>query len=828
MEDEDDDRKMIICDKCGAWQHNECMEISENDKELPKEYFCEICKPEDHQELLAKVSRGEKPWEERAKERERLEEERKARRRKGGKKGKKGRPSDVKSEVSEDVNGNGTPPGEVKAAETPVGKRASGQKRKLENEVDSDAKELVRYDPYHPPSRLSLLTESQEPLAKIRKVSLPGIKDVSATDIKDSPQGRKSDAMPAPPRRVSKAGIAESEAVENLTDLQNDARRNSANALIKFFVEQTELAQKQGLYKLATGQTSESVGLRLALEVEHAIFMNHPSGTAEPSTEYRIQLRSILFNVKKNPALRDRLLQQLLSPQELSLMSSDDMASKELQERTAEMRKEAEKQHMLVQEDGPRIRRTHKGEEFVDDGSHTAGGTESIFSSAPARRRESAAEEELPRAASPVPMSPASPNKVELPDDIGSKGAAGSPATSKPLTVDTRAPPGQVISLDRKSSSAFNIQDVWSSVQSPDVDKQRLSRQTSIRQGSGVTHEQDQGAGVEADADIDQLLKDEDNESEPYSPTDYNPDPEFVWRGKMVMSNVADFPARAKHVGGANLSNTIPWSQLMPGTLSIEGRIDVDRASEYLCGLRWSHTTDVTVLAVTPTDEATARSQFVKLFNYFAQRKRYGVIGKNPVSAVKDCYVVPLEDGMAKKPEFIELLEYCTIEEPRPERILLLTFVIKANTTPSAQATPRHLDTGAVGGSPAPPGGGGAVQTPVPMGQPGSHISPVPGFGGTPQLPPYNSPAQQYSPPQPIYQPPYTQPLTGLAAAAQVLGPLANAPVVAQLLAQAPDVPAHQWGVVKEILEQVPATQTDYQMMMQSLQTRLQQRGGSL
>ena len=145
MEDEDDDRKMICCDKCGAWQHNECMEISENDKELPKEYFCEICKPEDHQELLAKIEKGEKPWEERAKERARLEEERKARRRKGGKKGKKPRPSDAKSEGSEDVNGTGTPPVEVKTGEPVSGKGESGQKRKLENEGDNDAKESVSY-----------------------------------------------------------------------------------------------------------------------------------------------------------------------------------------------------------------------------------------------------------------------------------------------------------------------------------------------------------------------------------------------------------------------------------------------------------------------------------------------------------------------------------------------------------------------------------------------------------------------------------------------------------------------------------------------------------
>ena len=93
-EDEDDDRKMICCEKCEAWQHNECMEVSENDEELPDKYYCEQCKPKDHKELLAKIARGEKPWEERAKKRERKEQEKKSRKGKG-KKGRKSRASEL-------------------------------------------------------------------------------------------------------------------------------------------------------------------------------------------------------------------------------------------------------------------------------------------------------------------------------------------------------------------------------------------------------------------------------------------------------------------------------------------------------------------------------------------------------------------------------------------------------------------------------------------------------------------------------------------------------------------------------------------------------------
>ena len=141
VEDEDDDRVMVICDNCEAWQHNECMEISENSEDLPDQYFCELCKPEDHKQLLAKVARGERPWEERAKEREREEAERKGRKRKG-RKGKRGRPSEAKKE---EPKSNGAvaavPSSDPAPPETP--KADVGQKRKLAEDVASTTKEVA-------------------------------------------------------------------------------------------------------------------------------------------------------------------------------------------------------------------------------------------------------------------------------------------------------------------------------------------------------------------------------------------------------------------------------------------------------------------------------------------------------------------------------------------------------------------------------------------------------------------------------------------------------------------------------------------------------------
>lgn len=74
---------MIACDKCDAWQHNDCMGLP--DDYSPKKYFCEQCKPADHRELLAAIQRGEKPWLDAQIRREQQEQEKDSK-----KKGKKG------------------------------------------------------------------------------------------------------------------------------------------------------------------------------------------------------------------------------------------------------------------------------------------------------------------------------------------------------------------------------------------------------------------------------------------------------------------------------------------------------------------------------------------------------------------------------------------------------------------------------------------------------------------------------------------------------------------------------------------------------------------
>lgn len=630
------------------------------------------------------------------------------------------------------------------------------------------------------------------------------------------PPSRRKSGAPAANKRDSTGVQLQAELVENISDLQSEERKRVAHAVVKLFVTQTKEAEKEGSFSLPAGQKADAFGLRLGLAVEYAVYLNFWGQGGKASAQYGDKFRAILHNVKANKELRNDLLHGILSPNDFSKMSPADMASKELQEKKAEMMKEAEKQHVLIQDEGPRMRRTHKGEELIEDDSNMADTADSGFTAPVMRKRPSEIDTSI-KQGSPEAPTPQSPAAVELPETFG----AGSPTTNQPLSIDTNAPPRASVGPERKSSNNFNIQDVWSGVKGPDPGSRHVSRPSE----SAITPiQQTPGPGVQADAEIDQLLKDEEPEDEePYSPAEYTSEPGApIWHGKMSMTGIASFNGIGKHVAGADLSSTLPWHTLVPAVLRIEGRIDIDRASEYLCGLRWSSTTDVVVVSVTPSEDPDNVAQFDKLFRYFTERKRYGVIGKSAVTAVKDTYIVPLEAGMSKKAEFVELLEYCIIEDPTPERMLLLTFVVKCNNTPSAQQTPRPLD-------------GSSIASPI--GPNHSAMSSHPGFQSSPNqgMPPNaplihhhhqqgyaNSPKHQA---QHAYMPPHQSPypVTGRDAARQVLGDWADAPVVTELLAEAPNSGVAEFEVIRGMFESVPATRNDLNMLKQMLEIRHQQ-----
>ncbi|BAE57085.1 unnamed protein product [Aspergillus oryzae RIB40] len=695
-EEEDIERDMICCDRCSAWQHNDCMGLTFAKGEEPDEYFCEICKPENHKVLLDKIARGEKPWEEAAEKRRKEAEEKKAsRRRKGKKGGRRGRPSEPKPEPKPEPKTEASTPARTAASSTPAPAPAP--------------------TPAPAPAPVSIPAPAPAPPAPEAAPTSPAPSSVTPVTEKN---GAVPDAQSA---SAQKRKFDEHQDVSTpeptVEELSNPARKSAASALVRLFVDQVSEARRRGSFSLSDGKSAEEVARQLALSIENAMYENFCGGSGETTEQYKAQLRTILFNVKKNPSLRDRLLVGSLLPDTLSKMSSQDMASEELQQKDAEIKREAERQHIIVQEQGPRIRRTHKGEELVEDDNQNVP-SEPVFSAAPRRSLVDADGSQ-----SPGPQQSGDGDNVRKP---GNQQASDSKPTDG-ISHDQHFPPRAHSPGGTEHEQVF-----------PEV-------ATHIRQPLPT-------GTAQADAEIDQLLKDDEPESPPYSPKDYH-DEGAVWRGKVIMNPIAEFSSSAKHVGGADLSGRIPWSQLAPSTLLVDGRIDIQLASEYLCNLRFSTSTDVSVICIKKPELPKEQAGFDKLFNYFSDRKRYGVVGKHPLAAVKDTYLIPIEAGSVKKPEFIELLENNTLEDPTPERVLLVVFAVK-----------------------------------------------------TSESNPPSSPAPQNQ-----------APVTGLAAAVQVLGNQASSPAIQQLLQQAPNADITQLSVVRDILLRRPETALNYEILMQEL-----------
>lgn len=774
-------REMIMCDRCEAWQHNKCLGLPDSSYWEDKTYLCEQCNPEAHAELLAAMARGEKPWN-----------------RKKGSKGNKPqyRPSDVGSEATPEKKEAPTPQPAPASAPTPTRQEAPREASNghIDTKVNkTKSKYFNRANTSTQPSKkVTPKNQPQSPSGEKRSHDAVAEKDISNT------KRRKSSAQHHE-KGASHAMAAES---STLPDKQKMLVERLAETLIPII----KAASKSRGYRIPDGATPSSIANQLALQIDHAAVLHHGAPN-DNNSPYALQFRSIIFNTKKNTILVDRLLNGSLSAGELASMASEEMASEDKQKEYAAMREAAEKQMVLTEETGPRLRKTHKGEEIVGEDNMMI--AEQEFKPPERRARESLDESK--------PVQQQSPKEdggqiVELPEDISGRSA---------LSVDTsnnqpQLPPDST----RRPSTTFDINSVFDKVRSPQQDQQAFlhRRQSSIRA------QQTQESVV--DADVDRLLKDEDNDVEM---TGYSADPTIVWRGALDMQSLGPFDAVARFVAGGDFGQVIPWDQLLTTSLPILGRIESQKGNDYIQGLASSGSHDVGVLAITPVT-SEGKTVYDQLFGYFHPRDRWGVVpvDKLTSNAMRDLYVIPVEPGGSELPQFLNMLEYCTIETPRSAPMILLALVAKLPDTrqmASAQQFERYpageLAAGQVA-QPTPPANGPTNgPSPSPVNPHGPQYSPVqPTFpqgssfgspyppnqghnGHAPQVPPQNIPVHHRNP-----------------KALEIFGPHIDAPVIVQLLTQFPDMTDVQMDNLKHIVEHNPAARTDMNVLQQHMAQR--------
>ena len=651
---------------------------------------------------------------------------------------------------------------------------------------------------------------------KIRKLSSPSTEHGPGTHA----SRRKSGTVAAPTKRESKGAELQTMMVENISELRSESRRRIAEGFVKLCTLLMHAAQKEGSFTLPEGQSFDAFCLRLSLSLEYALCMNYWGTGDQPTENYQGQYRRLNANLKSNSSLRNSVLNSTLSPNELAKMSTSDMASKEQKEKEEKIRKESAKQHVLVQDaTGPRTRRTHKGEEVVGDVTDAAGASDSVFSSAPVRRRDSEID---PDKKSETPtQTPVTPHIPQFPTGsaAGSAASPGAQQQKQPLAVDTKATVVSPPASGRPSSAAFDLDNVFSS-----VGGQRSGHRAPPP--TATTEKPEPPSQLPADVDIDRMLGDE--EEEPYSPTDNAPDPDApIWQGELEMAAIAQLNAVGRFAAGANLSAKYPWKQLMPPKLAVKGRIPVDKASEYLCNLRYSSTCDVSVVALTAADDENSRTGLKALCEHLTNKTRFGVIADTPVADAKDTYLVPLPPDKPK-PEFLQLLVESTVPDTITEHMLLVVFVFRV---PGAVTEAQPQPTNGTGLSSDPSSVGPAPVASTPVGPQASPFPPGPYPQQHTAMPTHSTPSQQSS----MYYPPatqsYPQPqgyqssfpqqqqqqqqgLQGIDGARQVLTQeqLECASTI-QFLQQAPMTNVAAWKLIKGIYEETPAAKDNFELL---------------
>ncbi|KAI5370643.1 putative Zinc finger, PHD-type, transcription elongation factor S-II, central [Septoria linicola] len=756
-----DKRAFIGCDACTVWQHNVCMGVHDDEDDVPEHYFCEECRPEEHPETVQAIERGEKIWETRNRIFQNEKKMSKSRKSKA-KNGEDYRPgwlkkdlpietkdsvaprpeSDVQEEVVAETVEESAPEPVVQANNTSTSTSEVGSKRKRaedEDQAEQDAEVVAA--PEDKPVRASRQNKRRK----------------SSTAAKASVSANSAAAVDVQTALVS---------IDKLPPTRSKPARALADVIATAVQEQAK-----STFKVPKGQTAKSLGDRHGAAIEYALHMNFEGN----QQAYTAQFRVLHANLKKNIVLVQRLLDGSLTADEISTMSSSDMASEDLQRQRAEMKEVLDRQATVDQADGPTYAQDHKGYHLVETAASNARTTASV---------QAKDVKEPPKSTSP-PQPP-----------------------QKPSSIDTSK------QHDRRSSSQhFDMSNIWAkTANSPTLPVNQTGAPRPIlatpRRRSSVHRPQAPANGAKDDPDVDRMLQDND---ETYNQSEGNEEA-VVWRGKLVQTSEESAPVvNARFVAGRDLQPATLWQNLLPRALSIDGRLQIGKAEDYLCGLRWSHTSDVSVLQLTPADNMEA---FNSVFDYFYSRKRYAVVEKDKPTMVKDLYIIPVEVGEAL-PGHVEMLQHCALKAPVQERLLLATLIIarapdspvKADATEQAPVNghlPQHVrqSIGGPAGSPLNPQN--ATFSPP-------NVQSA-GYGGPPAFPPNPYQAQQQQPAITQAQQPHTNPQI-----AQILGDLQQAPTAQLILASAPNLTVEQLQNLRAILEEDINARTDFNALTRRL-----------
>lgn len=596
---ENDEQMMVQCEKCDKWQHVRCLFGKEDDSLLPEIYFCHICDPDLYAELITLAAAA----------------------------------SNVTEVASSAVN-----------APTTVDSLSEG--------VETMASEACN----------SSIDESS---------------DISRTLVKEPSQSLE-DPTPQP---VSQTRSLYSLPVTNLTPLQvpsiadmtDIVRKSVATAFLSIFKDQiVPIAISNKDVELSEPDSLASFAEKLSMQLEQALYdtfasSSHklsissntkppptkkskkarstaPTGPVDVGSKYRSKFRSLAATLKDdaNPLLHKKIVTGELSPLEFVKLSSEELMNPALRQMAEAVRAESIRNSILKVEEGPRIRRTHKGEVYIDDEINGGAGTNGNATA------------EMESAWMPIGNSKLADNKQ---DDKAENNKSSSTTGSDHEAGETK-----------NEESPESVSEKPKSATPPlvlELHHNEINQHEDLYHNNNDQSENHVNVTIEDDDDLDAILNNSSTTNNNISTTDptskdsaATKENEFyvptateaiIFHGKVVMPTIAEFSTQAVHLSGPHgfnpASASTGWPALLPSTLMVEGRLDKAVAAKYLASVGQSK--DIVSFMLRPNRDD--KLQFDKLYNYFRLKHKYGVIGKKRSSisniVVKDSYILPLQKG---------------------------------------------------------------------------------------------------------------------------------------------------------------------------------------
>ncbi|KAG8746222.1 hypothetical protein FRC10_005738 [Ceratobasidium sp. 414] len=409
-----------------------------------------------------------------------------------------------------------------------------------------------------------------------------------------------------------------------------------------------------------------------------------------PGNKYKERVRMLNFNLgkKDRQELRKSIRVGRITPDELSRMSSIDLANTHAQQEAHKLAEEAMNHSILQARTAPLRKITHKGEQMIEkmveeetwriqeedlarerEREQQRSRVDSVSESAPPATPVSASFRR-PSLDFPPPVSPQagrSADKAFDPastvfnidfDGEGSTMHNNGPATPPELSgniidsgdnilgVNTHgspssstSPTAQNFSLDVLFGTSEAIHPSWNEPQDADVS---TAPHSTAGDDPMVPDDADFDAFITVDEDESELpeAETEPETSEPVpvaepSPPERTPslaDLPSIWRGHLGMPSVTDpnrmiqFQSEFKQIGGAPFNDTIENRQaLFPASLfEIIGRVPTTQAVKYLVSMRLNPSKELFAIALVPNE--ADKPSYIELHRLLISKDRYGLV----------------------------------------------------------------------------------------------------------------------------------------------------------------------------------------------------------